>query len=60
MSHYKEIIRQNNKEELQHLYDFQKSQGWSVIPKAEKEQILRRIRFLEGLLKIKGKPYNCI
>jgi hypothetical protein len=53
-SHFKE----NDKAELSDLRSFTKTVGWNVIPKKEKEEILRRIRWLEKHLKIKGEPYN--
>ena len=57
-SRYKEVIKDNDKYELNDLRSFMKTESWNAIPKAEKEAILRRVRFLEKDLKLDSKPYN--
>ena len=53
-------FKENDEYELNDLKSFTKTEGWNIIPKVEKEQIIRRIRFLEKQLGIKSEPYNCI
>jgi hypothetical protein len=50
--------KENDEYELNDLKSFTRTEGWSLIPKKDKEEIVRRIRWLEKHLKIKGEPYN--
>lgn len=51
-------FKENDQDELNDLKGFTKTAGWNLIPKKDKEEIVRRIRWLEKHLKIKGDSYN--
>lgn len=52
------LSRENDQHELNDLKSFTKTQGWNLLPKRDKEEIVRRIRWLEQHLGVESKPYN--
>lgn len=54
----KSRFKDNDKAELSDLRSFSKTDAWNAIPKDNKEQIIRRIRWLEKKLGLDSEPYN--